>query len=161
MNILRALLVGLAFTLGSAALAKSPKIGQAAPDFKGKTFDGRVVTLADLKGKVVIINFWATWCGPCKRELPMLDGYYRLRKDYGLEILAVDVEDNISSSSLQSIQTVVSFPMLKSLHGPYELLGGLPTNYIIGRDGVLRYAKANAFDLDDLNTLLVPLLNER
>ncbi len=147
--------------LSAPALAKQLTIGQLAPDFSAKTFDGRVVTLADVKGKVVIINFWATWCGPCKAELPMLEGYYRLRKDYGLEILAVDVEDDPPKSILQKLSTILTFPMIRSFRGRYEVMDGYPTNYVIGRDGTLRYARASAFSLEDLNTLLVPLLNEK
>jgi thiol-disulfide isomerase/thioredoxin len=72
----------------------------------------------------LILNFWATWCAPCKEELPLLDTYFRIDEKAGLRVLAV------------------------------------PTNFIIDRNGVLRYAKAGALTLDDLNTLLVPLLRE-
>jgi peroxiredoxin len=145
---------------GWPALAKAPKVGQPAPDFHVTTLDGQDISLADLKGQVVILNFWATWCAPCKRELPMLDAYYRIQKPFGLRVLAVTTEDSLPLSRLKPLAAVLSIPMVRRLHGPYEVLGGVPTNYVIDRAGVLRYAKAAAFSLDDMNDLLVPLLRE-
>jgi len=154
-------LAPISLALATIAHAKTPVVGQLAPDFKAKTIDGKVVTLADLRGQVVLINFWATWCVPCKHELPLIDGYYRATKDHGFTVLAVTTEDSLQMYQLAPLAKVLSFPLVKSFHGPYEPLTGVPTNYIIGRDGVLRYAKSGAFSLDDLNALMVPLLNER
>ncbi|WP_238995297.1 TlpA family protein disulfide reductase [Sphingomonas solaris] len=141
-------------------LNAKPRIGEPAPDFSVQTFDGATISLASLRGRVVLLNFWATWCGPCKVELPLLDGYHRLQKDAGLSVIAVTTEDSAPVSRLKPLAAAVSFPMVRRLKGPYAILGAVPTNYIIDRNGILRYARAAAFTLDDLNDLLVPLLRE-
>ena len=149
-------LVFLAFP----ALAKTPAIGQPAPNFKVETLDGQKLTLADFKGQVVVLNFWATWCGPCKVELPLLNSYYRHQQKYGLRVLAVTTEDSLPLYQLKPLAAALAIPMVRYFKGPYETLGGVPTNYVIDRAGVLRYAKADAFTLDELNSLLIPLLQE-
>ena len=142
------------------ALAKTPVVGQPAPDFKVETLDGIKLTLADFKGQVVVLNFWATWCAPCKIELPLLNSYYRHQQKYGLRVLAVTTEDSLPLYQLKPLAAALTIPMVRRFRGPYETLGGVPTNYVIDRAGVLRYAKADAITLDDLNTLLVPLLQQ-
>lgn len=153
------LAIGLVST---GARASDLVINRPAPDFTARTFDGREVSLADYKGQVLIINFWATWCGPCKKELPLLDSYYSAAAEhsYGLKILAVTTEDSLPARDLKPLANLVHFDMARYFHGPYRSLNAVPTNFIIDRNGILRYAKAEAFDLDRLNELLIPLLNE-
>jgi len=147
---------------GVPAYAQDLVINGPAPNFRARTFDGRMVSMADYKGQVLIINFWATWCGPCKKELPFLEGYYRAAQDknYGLKILAVTKEDSIPIDRLKPLAAQVHFDMARNFQGPYSVLNGLPTNYVIDRNGILRYAKADAFDLDSLNAVLTPLLQQ-
>jgi thiol-disulfide isomerase/thioredoxin len=144
------------------AQAQELVINKPAPDFRARTFDGRDVTLADFKGQVLIINFWATWCGPCKEELPLLNGYYDAanQKNYGLKILAITTEDSLPIETLKPLAAKVSFDMARHYHGPYGVLKGVPTNYVIDRNGILRYAKADAFDVDSLNAVIIPLLRQ-
>jgi len=154
-------LAAFALILAAApAWAKEPKIGEPAPDFQVETFDGKKLSLADFKGQVVILNFWATWCTPCRKELPTLDTYYRLRKDAGLAVLAIATEHSVSDVDLKPLSRVLSFPMVRRIKGPYHDMHAIPTNFVIDRAGVLRYAKADAFDLDKLNAILAPLLSE-
>jgi thiol-disulfide isomerase/thioredoxin len=140
--------------------AKGPVVGQPAPDFQVKLMDGSKVSLADLKGQVVVLNFWATWCGPCKHELPLLDTYYRVQKPHGLRVFAITTEGSVPLYALKNLFAALAITPIKGIKGPYNDLGAVPTNYIIDRKGVVRYAKAAAFGLDDLNRELVPLLEE-
>ncbi len=151
--------------LMAASVAPGPataavKIGERAPDFELTLIDGSKVRSADLRGQVVVLNFWATWCGPCKAELPLLDNYYRLRKDNGLKVFAVATEDSLPAYKLKPLFAAMTIPSARRIKGPFAVMGALPTNYIIDRAGIVRYAKTGAFDLDALNGLLVPLLRE-
>ena len=145
---------------GAPAIAKDPIIDKAAPDFKATSFDGQKLSLADYKGQVLILNFWATWCAPCKEELPLLDTYFRIDEKAGLRVLAVTTEDSLPLYKLKPLSKKVSITMARQFRGDYGPMKAVPTNFIIDRAGVLRYAKAGALTLDDLNTLLVPLLRE-
>jgi peroxiredoxin len=143
------------------ALAK-PEVGQPAPDFRTTTFDGKVVTLKDLKGKVVVLNFWATWCGPCRTELPLLDAYYKARKDAGYTSLAVTTEDSVPVENLNRFVKTLAMPMAYRFKGkPYLEYGdAVPVNFVIDRQGVIRYAEAGAFNLERLEKVVQPLLKE-
>lgn len=145
---------------GEPAFAKDPVIDKPAPEFRATSFDGQKLSLADYKGQVLILNFWATWCTPCKEELPLLDTYFRIDAEAGLRVLAVTTEDSLPLDRLKPLSKKVSITMARQFRGDYGPIKAVPTNFIIDRAGVLRYAKAGALTLDDLNTLLVPLLSE-
>lgn len=150
-----------AFALSSPLVAARPKVGEPAPDFKVTTFDGAKLTLADFRGDVVVINIWATWCGPCKAELPLLDSYYAVMSKHGLKVVAITTEDSVPNNYLKPLQKVLSLPLARSFHGAYRAINdAVPSNYVIDRRGIVRYAKAGAFDLKTLNEILLPLLNE-
>ena len=151
----------LVFTVAAPTLARPVKVGEAAPKFTITTFDNRKVKLDDLRGKVIVINYWATWCGPCKREMPLLDVFQRQFKDKGLEIFSITTEDSVPKKQLREVGSVLSFPLASSLRGNgYGLQNAVPTNYVIDRSGIVRHSKAGAFELDELNALLLPLLRE-
>lgn len=150
------LALGAMLSLG----AKAPTLGQPAPPFELTLMDGSKVSSQSLRGQVVMLNFWATWCVPCKRELPLLDRYYDLQKSRGLKIFAITTEDSVPLHQLKKLFAVMHIPPTRRIKGKYDILGGVPTNYVIDRAGRIRYAKAAAFDLDSLNDVLVPLLRE-
>lgn len=156
-----ALALGMAVAPSTMADAKSePIVGQPAPDFELTLIDGTKVTSAQLKGQVVVLNFWATWCVPCRAELPTLDRYYSIQGKHGLKVFAITTENSLPLARLKGLFNAMSIPAVRRIKGPYGPLTGVPTNFIIDRAGKVRYAKAGAFDLDDLNTILVPLLKE-
>jgi peroxiredoxin len=144
---------------GVSALAK-PKVGQPAPDFTVTTFGGHTVKLADLKGDVIILNFWATWCAPCREELPLLEAYFETYNKYGFQVLAVATEDSVPPDKLKLLAAKLRIPFVRRMKGPYADLRAVPTNFVIDRSGKLVYAKAGAFDQDGLEDLIIPLLKE-
>jgi cytochrome c biogenesis protein CcmG/thiol:disulfide interchange protein DsbE len=160
-HVFRLLLLTALLFLAPPALAREPKVGQPAPDFTLTLVSGQQVTLAELRGQVVVINFWATWCGPCRQELPLLDSFYHLARKYGLRVFAVTTEDSVPEIQLHKLFDKLTIEPIHRIKGPYRENGKVPTNYVIDRAGVLRYAAAGAFNLDMLNELLVPLLQER
>ena len=148
-----------AWTLAGAVQA-APKVGQPAPDFSVTTFGGRTVRMADLKWDVIILNFWATWCGPCREELPFLEQAFESYGKYGFQVLAVATQDSVPASELRPLAAKLRIPFVKSLRGPYRQMTGVPTNYVIDRSGKLVYAQAGAFDMDSFNAIVIPLLKE-
>jgi thiol-disulfide isomerase/thioredoxin len=148
-------------TTGIAFSSKPiPKADAPAPDFQVTTFDGRKLTLADFKGQVVVLNFWATWCGPCKQELPLLENYYRRQHAAGLEILAVATEDSLTPYQLRPLAKILTLQMVKRFKGNYGDIKYLPTNFVIDRKGILRYAESGGFTQEGLEQVLGPLLTE-
>ena len=101
------LVIAASAALFSAGIAapREPPVDTAAPDFHVTTFDGSKFSLADFKGQVLVLNFWATWCAPCKKELPMLDAFYRLQKQAGLRVLAVTTDRSPPLSQLCLLYT--------------------------------------------------------
>jgi cytochrome c biogenesis protein CcmG, thiol:disulfide interchange protein DsbE len=150
----------------SLAAGKVPTLGAAAPDFQATTVDGKKLTLADFKGQVLVLNFWATSCAPCKKQLPLLDSYYRIQEPYGLRVLLVIEQDSLPPGILTSVAAALAIPMVRRFTGDYAfksdpgVIGAAPVSYVIDRVGVVRYAKAAAWTLNDMNAVLIPLLRE-
>ena len=151
--------------LAGPALA-TPAIGKPAPKFTLWTFDNKKYKSADLLGNVVILNYWAVWCGPCKQELPLINAYVkayqaRYQRD-DLKVFAITVDDAVSDAQLKPLAKVLSFPLISRLdsfsYGTID--GAVPSNYVIGRDGTLRYAAAGALTVEAMNAILPPLLSE-
>lgn len=155
---------------GSAALllpslpadaAPKPMVGKPAPDAELTLVGGTKVRLSEMRGYVIVLNIWATWCVPCREELPLLDRYYALQKRHGLRVYALTTESSVPLYKLKPLFETLSIQPTKKIRGPYAAIDGMvPSNYVIDRAGVLRYARAAAFRLDDLNRELVPLLKE-
>ncbi len=134
---------------GATQSAASPPITQAAKpapavDFSLTSIDGKQVRLSELRGKVVLINFWATWCPPCKAEMPDLEAIYRENGDtHNFVILAVDVEEEAGLTRAFAKQYGITFPLLPDPDGRVSnnryFIRSLPTSFIIDRTGNVRY----------------------
>lgn len=138
------------------------RVGEPAAPFMLKTYDGTEISLADLHGQVVVLNYWATWCGPCKAEMPAMDGYVRAHAGKGLRVFGIATEDSVPPYRLRPLASVLAYPLVARFRGShYGILGGaVPTSYVIDRAGVIRYAKAGAFTAGSFDALITPLLNE-
>lgn len=120
----------------------SAGVGDNAPSFILKDLKGNTVTLDSLKGKVVFLDFWASWCGPCKEELPELEALYKKYSKEGFEVVGVSVDKSESKVVEFLEKRPVSFTILTDTKGQVaESFGlpGMPTGYFIGRDGVIQY----------------------
>jgi cytochrome c biogenesis protein CcmG, thiol:disulfide interchange protein DsbE len=150
-----------AINISAASGKQTLSIDKPAPDFQVTTFDGQKLSLADFQGQVVVLNFWATWCGPCKLELPLLEGYFRKQQSAGLVILAVATEDSLTPYQLRPLAKALTLQMVKRFKGDYGQIKYLPTNFVIDRKGVLRYAESGGFTQDSIVQVLGPLLAEK
>ncbi|HEY2465118.1 MAG TPA: TlpA disulfide reductase family protein [Steroidobacteraceae bacterium] len=156
-----AILFAALLSIGVASSKKlTPTVDTQAPDFQVTTFDGQKLALADFKGQVVVLNFWATWCGPCKRELPLLENYYRRQHSNGLVILAVATEDSLTPYQLRPLAKILTLQMVKRFKGNYGDIKYLPTNFVIDRKGILRYAESGGFTEEGLDQVIGPLIAE-
>lgn len=140
----------------------TPKVGQPAPDFRVTTFDLQTYSRDDLRGQVVLLNYWATWCAPCRAEMLVMDTYLRRRRVKDLRIFAVTVESAVPDRKLKELSDVLAFPLAKRLKGSAygAIRGAVPTSFVIDRAGVIRHAQAGAFSEQAFDALITPLLAE-
>jgi peroxiredoxin len=125
-----------------ASFAFAATLSGPAPGFALQSRGGEMVSLADLKGEVVMINFWATWCAPCRQEMPHLQALYERYNKLGFTLLAVNVEDNPVGAKKWLEETPVSFPVLfdpKSEVSKLYNVNAMPTTVLVARDGTLRF----------------------
>jgi peroxiredoxin len=120
--------------MGLAAL----KEGTASIDFTLSDLSGKKVSLSQYRGKVVFLNFWATWCPPCRAEMPSMERLYQKLKGQGLVVLAVDLQEDLKSVQKFVAEHKLTFTVLLDSDGRVGTTYGarsIPTSYIVGRDG--------------------------
>ena len=135
-------LIATLFLLIIAAAAQAVEPSQPAPDFTLKSFAGNNLRLEEYRGKVVFINFWASWCGPCRQEMPILNQIGKRYAALGLVMWGVNVDTDLARARQIARETRVSFPLLsdrtQKVSHAYAV-AGMPFTVIIDRDGVVRY----------------------
>lgn len=132
-------LLGL-LTMGLRRAGSGPEIGQPAPDFTLSLYDGGELTLSDLRGQVVVINFWASWCDPCRDEAPTLERVWREYKDRGVVFIGVDYVDVESSARAYLAEFNVTYPngldQGQRIARAYRIRG-VPETFFIDKAGKL------------------------
>jgi peroxiredoxin len=141
--IIRKFLAGLALTvLATSSLAASDLAGKPAPDFALKSSTGANLRLSEYRGDVVMINFWATWCGPCRQEMPLLDQLYSRYQRVGFSLLGVNIDDDSSRAMDMIHELGVSFPVLfdsrKEVSKLYQV-DAMPVTVLVDREGNVRH----------------------
>jgi peroxiredoxin len=133
--------------LGSCSLAAIAGAGplapaNTAPDFTLRSLEGKNLRLGEQRGQVVLVNFWATWCGPCRQEMPHLNKLYEKYKSSGFVLLGVNVDDDSRQAAGVANKLGVKFPVLpdadKRVSKQYDL-SAMPSTVLIDRDGRVRY----------------------
>jgi len=138
----------------------APQIDKAAPALVVTALDGQVFDLEKLRGKVVLVNYWATWCAPCRKDMPRLDAFYRRYHGQGLEMIGISVDAAHDLHKVRKVMASLAYPVatLKSItvdgFGPPE---GVPITWIIDADGKVRDRFIDVRD-ELLNGIVVPLL---
>jgi len=130
---------------------------EPASDFELKSLDGRAVKLSDFRGKVVVLNFWATWCAPCRVETPWLVDLYRQYKERGLEVVGVSMDDGDQEHVSDFVKEMgINYTVLTGNHAVGDAYGGarfLPQTFFIDRDGKIikhNFGIKNKSDLEDV-----------
>jgi len=125
-----------------ASQANAVGLKEEAPDFTLKSLDGANLRLEEYRGQVVLINFWASWCGPCRQEMPLLDRLHHRYEDTGFAVLGVNVEGEAGPAQEIVDSTNVTFPILiddgQKVSEMYNL-EAMPSTVVVDRDGVVRY----------------------
>jgi len=159
-----------ALVLGAACVAASTAtapvvVGRAAPALIVPRLDGATFDLTALRGKVVIVNFWASWCSPCRAEMPQLDAFYRQHHAQGLELLGLSVDDPQDRATVAHIMKSFSYPAAMAVAAKVNDFGApvaVPMTWIIDAKGVVRarLIAGNPVTIHSLEQLVLPLLPE-
>jgi thiol-disulfide isomerase/thioredoxin len=137
-RLLMACLVSLmCLSLANAAAVKGP-----APNFTLKSMSGKNLKLSEMTGNVVLINFWASWCGPCREEMPLLNALHKKYAPLGFTVLGVNVEEQLDGARGFLSNVPVDFPILldntNKVSKQYKVVA-MPTTVVVDRDGNMRY----------------------
>lgn len=145
---------------GSGTPLAGPFVGAQAPDFTSVTVDGERISLKDFQGQIVVLNFWATWCLPCREEMPALEARYEKYKHLGFVILAIDFDE--PSEVVRSFRDEfgLTFPVLLDPGAEIQKLyrvRGYPTSYFVDRDGTIQVQHIGVMIEDQLDGYLKQL----
>ena len=142
LRVLQAAALAIGVLHAGLAGATAPAPNAIAPDFTLRGADGRTLHLQQLRGQVVLVNFWATWCGPCREEMPRLQALYDKYHPSGFTLIGVNVDEDPRNAMGIAQKLKVSFPVLldtdKTVSRLYDM-GSMPATVLIDRDGRVRF----------------------
>jgi len=149
-------------TDSGSASGQGPAIGKVAPDFTLTGLDGREVSLSDLRGRPVLLNFWASWCGPCRLEMPLLQQTYETWMRKGLVVLAVNLQEDSARVKEFVEDGAYTFPVLLSPGNAVPLnynIRNIPATFFIDAEGVIRDIKIGAFfSVREIESMLAKIM---
>jgi peroxiredoxin len=154
----------LGFSVARLLRVSSVEAPTASTDFSLRDLAGKTHSLADWRGKVVLLNFWATWCPPCRREIPLFIDLQRRYAKQSLQIVGISV-DNPEAVARYWQEMHINYPLLIADESTLELMaaygnrqGGLPYSVLISADGRIAGVKIGAYDPEELEAALKPML---
>lgn len=140
---------------------QKPAIGDMAPDFQLTSLDGEQMSLKRLKGKAVVLNFWGSWCEPCRTEMPALTEIYQQYQSSGLEVIGINIAETDVTASQFVRQYQLNFPIwmdrnrdVVDLYG----IGPIPSTYFIDPSGKIVYIREGPLQVNELKNLILPIL---
>ncbi len=157
--LIRLLVLGL--LLSGVACRPTKTEGPAAADFEAVDLEGNVVKLSDYFGDIVVLNFWAIWCGPCRAELPDLEEFYRENRDKGVIVLAVNLTESADEIQAFVEQNDLTMPIIRDseLNGAKGYnIKSIPTTYFIDREGKIRATRVGMMTKAFVEEQVEPLL---
>lgn len=148
--------------VGWAAISAAQQLQKLAPPLKVETAQGEVFDLAAMRGKVVLVNFWATWCAPCLKEFPAIGDFHQKHHAEGFEVVALSIDTPRNRSKMMALLSKLPFPgalLSDAVENGFERPSAVPVSYLIDARGVIRDTFIN-IDEDLLNETVPPLLRE-
>ena len=158
------LVILIAFTLSALARrlpGELPQVGRPLPDFNLPDLNGRAVRLSDYSGQPVLINFWASWCPPCRAEMPDLEALYTEHQTEGLVILAINSGESQSIAAAFAEEYGLSFPVLLDENAALSdqwMINNLPTTILVGRDGLVKVIRVGLLRSEQIESAIMPHL---
>lgn len=156
----------LGLVLAAAALAAGPREGEPAPRARATALSGADLDTEALRGKVVLVNFWATWCTYCRSELAALDDYYAHHAAEGLAVVSINMDDDDALAQVRALAAGYRFPVAlrkDASFAGYGRIWRLPLNFVIDRRGILRrddWGGEETIGTAQLDAVLRPLLRQ-
>ncbi|MGW9551437.1 redoxin domain-containing protein [Citricoccus zhacaiensis] len=133
-----------------------------APPLSGPDLQGNPQDIADLAGEVVVVNAWASWCGPCRDEMPVLEAALDAHGDDGLHVLGINTRDQPDAAQGLVAETGVTFPSVVDTEGTIAVewgVSGMPQTFVVDRDGTIAAHRFGAVDQEWIDSTIAPLVH--
>jgi len=150
------------YLLSADTASAGPLLGQPAPSLVATELSGQTFNLSQLKGKVVLVNYWATWCAPCKKEMPVLNQFYRDHHKDGLELIGISTDRSEDYAKMRTLSRSLAYPTAlfdQVSDNGFGAPEGFPLTYVIDGNGTIR-DRFVAVDGQLLSEVVLPLLRE-